>query len=98
MNDRQNTVVATVVAALILIPLFLCPWRVSSSEEIKWGPIFRPPASYVRSYDDSQSQEGSTRLEYEAGEIAVGIMALEVLAVVAVGGVVYVLTGDPEEE
>lgn len=98
MNDRQNTVVATIAAALVLIPLFFCPWRVTSSDAITWGPIFRPPATYVRSYDNRQSREGSTRLEYEQGEIAVGIMALEVLAVVAVGGVVYVLTGDIEED
>jgi len=94
MNDRQNTVVATVVAALILVPLFLCPWRVESSDEIKWGPIYRPPASYVRSYDDRRSSQGSSRYAYDGGEIAVDILVLEILAVGAVGGVLYVLTAD----
>lgn len=94
MNDRQNTVVATVVAALILMPLFLIPWRVAPSEEIKWGPIYRPPMSYVRSYDDRQSSRGSTRFEYDEAEVATGVLALQVLAIGVLGSILYVVSAD----
>lgn len=89
MNDRQNTVVATVVAALILMPLFLIPWRVTPSEEVKWGLIYRPPMSYVRSYDDRQSSQGSTRFECDEAEVATGVLALQVLAIGGLGGALY---------
>lgn len=98
MNDRQNTVVATVLAALILVPVFLCPWRVESSGEITWSPIYQPPISYVRSYDDNQGSQGVSWFEYEGGEVAVDILILEILAVVAVGGVLYVLASDRDDK
>lgn len=97
MNDRQNTVVATVVAGLALVLLFLCPWRVESTEEIKWSPIYQPPMSYVRSYDDELGSQGSSRIESEEAQIAVDVFALEVLAVAVAGGVLYVLSSDSGE-
>lgn len=98
MNERQNTVVATVVAGLIVVLLFLCPWRVESSEEIRWSPIYQPPMSYVRSYNDTYSSQGISRFESEEAEIAVDIMILQVLAVGAVGGLMYVLSSDRADE
>lgn len=97
MNDRQNTVVATVVAGLVLVLLFLCPWRVESTGEIKWSPIYQPPMSYVRSYDDEYSSQGSSRIESDEARIAVDILVLEILAVGVAGGVLYMLNSDMDE-
>lgn len=98
MTDRQNTVVATGIAALILVPLFLFPWRVApgpgaASAELRWSPIYQPPLSYVRSYDAAYGDRGSTRLEANTATRAWGVLALQLLAIGVVGGVLYVLVG-----
>lgn len=104
MNDRQNTVVATVVAALILVPLFLFPWRVepgpgAASEEIRWSPIYQEPISYMRSYDGRYSDRGTARLESNRAARAFDLLALQLLAVGAAGWVLYVLAGAaPDDE
>lgn len=98
MNDRQYQVVATLVSGLILVVVFLCPWRVESSGEIKWSPMYQPPISYVRSYDDAHGTHGSSRIESDGeAHIAVGVLALEVLAFGIAGGVLYLLSAGPEE-
>lgn len=94
MNDRQNTVVATMIAGLILVLVFFCPWRVESSDDIEWSPIYQPPISYVRSYDDARGRYGGYRLEAEDAHIAVDILALELLAIGIVGGVFYMVSAD----
>lgn len=96
MNERQNMVVATVAASLILVVVYLCPWRIESTEELQWSPIYQAPMSYVRSYDDEHGTKGSSRIESEEAQIAVNILALEVLAVVIAGSVLYVFFSDPE--
>jgi len=98
MTDRQNTVVATVVAALILVPLFLFPWHVepgagAASAELRWSPIYQPPLSYVRSYDAAYGDRGSTRVEANPATRAWGVLALQLLAIGAVGWGLYVLVG-----
>lgn len=98
MNDRQNTVVATVVCGLILIILFLCPWRIESSGEIKWSPIYQPPMSYVRSYDADFGHQGGSKIESEEAEIAYGLLVGEVVLLLAVGGLLYWYTSGPSEE
>lgn len=94
MNERQNMVVATAVSVLCLVVLFLCPWHVESSGELKWSPIYQPPMSYVRSYEVDQ---GGSRIEEEEAHIAYGYLALEVLVVVVVGGVLYVFSAGSNE-
>lgn len=89
MNDQQNQVVASVVAGLLLVVLFLCPWRIESSGELKWSPIYQPPMSYVRSYDDEHGRLGSSRIVSEEAQIAFDILALEVLALGIAGGALY---------
>lgn len=98
MNDRQNTAIATMVAGLCLVLLFLCPWRVESTQEIKWSPIYQPPMSYTRSYNDEYASQGRSRIESDEAQIAVGILMLEFVAVGIVGGVLYVLSSDADEE
>lgn len=97
MNDRQQQIVAAVVSGLILVVVFLCPWRVESSGEIRWSPIYQVPMSYVRSYDDSQGIKGSSRIESEEAHIDYGILALEVLALGAAGVVLYMFAAGSEE-
>lgn len=88
--DWQNTVVATVLSGLILVVVFLCPWRIESTGEIKWSPIYQQPMSYVRSYDGQFGRQGSSRITEEEAEIAYGILALEMLALTVAGGVLYI--------
>lgn len=97
MNERQNQVVATVVSGLLLVVLFLCPWRVESTGEIRWSPIYQPPMSYVRSYDDTRGTQGSSRIESDEAHIAVGVLALEVLALGVAGGLAYLLSAGSDE-
>ena len=97
MNDRQNTVVATAVVGLILVVVYLCPWRVQSSGEIRWSPIYQPPMSYVRTYDSELGSKGASRVEGDDAEIAFDILALQIVAVGAAGGVLFVLTSDSDD-
>ncbi len=98
MNDRQNTVVATVTAGFLLVTVFFCPWRIQTSEEITWSPIYQPPISYVQSHDARRSDQEVSWLEYEDAEIAVDLLLLQVLALGAVGGGLYLLVADREED
>jgi hypothetical protein len=99
MNDRQNTVVVTTVVSLLLVLVYLCLWRAQTSGEIQWSPIYQPPISYTRTYDPEYGTEGGSRMESEEAEIAYRILALELLAVGAAGGALYVVTaGSTEDE
>lgn len=98
MTDRQNTVVATGVAALILVPLFLFPWHVApgpgaASPELRWSPIYQEPMSYVRSYDAASGDRGGARLKANSATRAWGVLVLQLIAIGAVGGVLYVVAG-----
>lgn len=95
MNEQQNTVVATAVASLILVIVFLCPWRIESSNELRWSPIYQSPMTYVQSYDTRLSD---SRIKSEEAHIAIGLLALEVLAVVVAAGVLYVFFANPEDD
>lgn len=95
MNEQQNTVVATAVASLILVFVFLCPWRIESSNELRWSPIYQSPLTYVPTYD---TQQGGSRIESEEAHIAFGLLALEVLAVIVASGVLYVFFADSEDD
>ncbi|SMO84422.1 hypothetical protein [Fodinibius sediminis] len=98
MNEQQNMVVATTVAGLILVVVYLCPWRTASTGEIRWSPIYQPPLSYVRSYDGQHGTRGSSRIESEEAHVAVSILILEVLALLAAGGTLYLFFSDDGED
>ena len=67
--------------------------RIESSEEIEWAPAYRPPVTHARSYAEGT---GGSRYIYEEGEIAFGILVLEVLAIGVVGGVAFVFSSEPD--
>ncbi len=98
MNERQNMVVATVVSGLILVVVFLCPWRIESSNELQWSPIYQPPMSYERIYDDEYGRMGGSKISSEEAEIAVDILLLEVLALLAASGLLYLFYSESEEK
>lgn len=50
INEKQNMVVATATVGIILIIVYLCPWRIESTNKIQFSPIYRQPMSYVRIY------------------------------------------------
>lgn len=97
MNDQQNQVVAVVVSGLLLVILFLCPWRIESSGDLEWSPIYQPPMSYVRSYDNEHGRLGSSRIVSEEAHIAFDILTLEVLALVVAGGALYIYFAGSDE-
>jgi hypothetical protein len=43
VNDRQRTVLATSVVALLVGALFFVPWQREDSDEIYWSPFYRAP-------------------------------------------------------
>ncbi len=98
MNEQQNIVVATAVSMLILVFVFLCPWRIESSNELRWSPIYQSPMTYVRSYDVDFEMEGGSKIISEEAHIAVGILALEVVAVIVAAGVLYLFFADSGDE
>lgn len=87
MNEKQNMVLATTVCILLLVLVFLCPWRIESTDELKWSPIYQQPISYVQSYNYEQ---GGSRVESQNAHIEYGLLALEGLAVVIAGGLLYI--------
>ena len=89
MNDRQNTVVATGIAGLVLVIVFLCPWRVESSGELRWSPIYQPPLSQVTAHSFGDGPRTRARIAQEDAQIAFDVMALQVLALLLSTGAVY---------
>lgn len=98
MTERQNTVVATALAGLLLGTVFFCPWRVEPRGELTWSPIYQPPLTYVRTFDPESGRAGGTRIEGPEAEIAYDVLALQVLAIGLAGGAAYVLAGGADRE
>lgn len=99
MNDRQNTAVAIAISGFILVIVFLCPWRVESTGEITWSPIYQQPMSYVRSYDNLKyGEEGGSRIESDEAHIAIDILALQILLIGGAGGAIYLYNSDSERD
>jgi hypothetical protein len=92
MTDRQNTVLATTLAALVLGTVFFCPWRIEPRNELAWSPIYQPPLTYVRTFDPESGRGGGSRIEGPDAQIAYDVWALQVLAIGLVGGAGYRLT------
>ena len=88
-NPKRKTVVATAAATLVVVLLFFIPWRIDYTDEITWAPIYRPPISHATTFQEL----GSARVHYETGEVAFGILALQVLGVVAAGWIASVVAG-----
>jgi len=98
MNEWQNFVVATGVAGLILVIVFLCPWRIELTDEIRWSPIYQPPMAFVRTYDDTYGAQGGYKIESEEAHIAVDYLFLEVVAWIAVESILYIYFSDPKDD
>jgi hypothetical protein len=98
MNDRQNTVFATTLVALMLGTIFLCPWRTAPSGELAWSPIYQPPLTYVRTFDAESGRTGGSRIDASNARIAYGVLGLQVLAIGLVGAAGYRLTRNAERE
>lgn len=98
VTDHQNTVLATTIAGILLVLVYLCPWRIHETGELKWSPIYQPPLSYQERYDPDYGTEEIFRMESRNAEIAYGILALELIAVAAAGGVMYRVTESGGED
>lgn len=91
MNEKQSFVVATGVAFLIIATVFFVPWRLASTGEIKWSPIYRQPMSYISTND---RDPGDSRYVYDKADIAAGILLLEVFGILVVSGGLYYFLKD----
>lgn len=94
MNERQRTVLGVAVIALIVVILFFVPWRIESTDEIKWAPAYRQPVASVRSY---KSDLHDTHFAYEDGEIALGVFALQILGIGLVGAAAFLISADDRD-
>lgn len=88
--------VATGLVGFLLVVVFLCPWRIESTDAIKWSPIYQPPMSYVRTYDGDFGTKGGSRIDSDDAQIAVDILALEVLLLGVAGGALYLYNSDSD--
>jgi len=98
VNDRQNTVVATALAALFLVTVFLCPWRVEPRVDLRWSPIYQSPLVSVQTFDPYSGAVDGSRIEAPAAQIASDVMALQVLALALSAGAVYWWVSDADAE
>lgn len=98
MNDRQNTVVATTLCSVLLVIVFLCPWRMESTNEIRWSPIYQPPLVFVQPSDADLSTRSTEYLEEKAGHVAIDVIALQILVVGLTGTGLFLLLADSDDE
>lgn len=89
MNDPQRQLLASAVSLVLLVIVFLCPWRVESTGEVKWSPIYQQPLVFVRSFDQEIGSRGGYEIQSEQAQIAYGLLALEILAVGMAGTMGY---------
>ena len=88
-------VVATAAAALIVASLFMLPWRLERSGELRWGPFYRPPISFSTRF------EGPVRVttfQYEEGEVAFDVLGIELAVFLFVAGTLYWSLGTGPED
>lgn len=98
MTDHENTVLAATITGLVLVFVYLCPWRVQATSEIKWSPIYQEPLTYQETYDLEYGTKGGSRVEKEEAEIAYGILILQLIAVGGAGGLAYAVVNSKEDE
>ena len=86
MNDKQSYIVASGAVMLIILTVFLLPWRLERSGELRWGPFYRPPVSYTTTWEGPML---STLYEYEEAELAYGVLLVELVAFGSLCGALY---------
>lgn len=85
MRDPQSFVAATAVALLLIMGVYFTPWRIQPEGEIEWAPIYRPPiGTYTRTATANAANFG-----YKDANVAIDVLAVEVLLIGAVGWVGY---------
>jgi hypothetical protein len=89
MTEHQRLVLAIAAVSLVLGSIFMVPWRLELTGDLQWGPVYRPPISYVPTYEVGVGSD----LVYREARIASGPLALQLLAIVFSGAVAYWLTG-----
>lgn len=89
MSEKQRLILALTICSLLLAGVFLMPWRITASDELAWGPIYRPPVSHAMSYQHSTP---GARHTYATAERALGVYVLQLLAIGAIGGIAYRLS------
>lgn len=94
MSEKQRLILGLTICAVLLAGLFFMPWRITASDELAWGPIYRPPVSHALSYQHSTP---GARYTYETAERALGVYVLQLLAIGALGGIAYRLRAGTAE-
>lgn len=95
MNDKKRTVLGVGVVTVILAAMFFVPWRIESSDELKWSPIYRQPVTYSQTYE---TRSPGARYAYDEARIDVGFFLLEILAIGAASATGYVLASGDEKD
>jgi len=95
---RQEVAVATTAGALVVAVLFFIPWRVESTGDLVWSPLYRRPFSHTSPFEALRDAQ----VYYESVQVAFDIFVLQVLSIAAIGWITSVLVGTvwsrPREE
>ena len=86
MREKDRIVLAVLAVALVLSLFFFVPWRVGPMQELAWGPVYRPPVEYSRTYAHDLA---ATRYQYADAKIAKDLLLLQIGAIAAVGALVW---------
>lgn len=95
MNETQRTIRAIAAVAMLLAVLFFVPWRIESSGELKWAPLFRPPVSHSLTYE---TERPGSRYTYDEAEVALEIYFLEILVIGLIGWATFVISSGATRE
>ena len=94
MNEGQSYVVATGTVLLIILTVFLLPWRLQRTGDLRWGPFYRQPITYTTKWVGPIE---SATYQYEEADPAFGILALELLGLGLAAGGLFVALKDEHE-
>jgi len=96
MNNGQSYVVATGVVLLIILTVFMLPWRLERTGDLRWGPVYRQPITYTTKWVGPIE---SATYSYENADLAFGILGLELLGLgLATTGLFFALEDDAQGE
>ena len=84
----RRSIVASTMVALLIVVLFFIPWRIERTDDIIWAPFYRPPITHTTTFQEL----GGARVNYEKGEVAPGILLVQVLGVAVAGWISLMLT------
>lgn len=82
MSETGRGLLAVLAVALVLAMFFFVPWRVGPTDELVWGPIYRVPVEYSRTYSH---EAAASRYQHADAGIAIDLLLFQIGTIAAVG-------------